>query len=452
VATRLATIGAVTPLIAVASPICGGGAGCGVQSSGAGLAAPQIFNFTPGFAGLPLVGGGVTAGSPSAFRVATAACTGGGTSCASQVENDIATGATSLAFALTGIPSGVTVTFPAKLDTSAVYPGAAPTAAITWTSRAGSTLTNGGVPGAMGVIYDTTKNNGAAGIEQIETADNADPGTAGAVGGAPAGNTNPNCKTAAGVLANLNGGSNCNPNPKIGVLVGATSGSGTATINLAFGPSDTSLFTGDDAATTGLIPRYTGSGSSNGGVVPVTYGRYILKAKTYFVINPTRSTLLFPFVSTVGNFNSGISVINSCADFISATNLVYPGAAGNSCTQTGGVNLFFFGTDPTTGNAVAASINSDLTAGGVNVSSACRGFNANGQVAPGKDIACSVAALLPLLPGAPKGFDGYVIAVTGFNGGHGFSAQFNAAGSPFGANPALVMPNAARAFPEGFVN
>jgi hypothetical protein len=224
---------------------------------------------------------------------------------------------------------------------------------------------------------------------------------------------------------------------------------------VAFGPSDTSLFTGDDAATTGLIPRYSGSSrpDAQGSSSTAAYGpganatatRYIVKAHAFFIITPTRTVLLFPFISTVGGFNSGISVANTCADSLGSTaNSVYGTSTNNACNQTGGVTFFFFGVDPQNSNApVQVSVATDLTLGGVSVASACRGFDSNGRVAPGRTIACAISSFISagLLGSGVKGFDGYVMAVVAANDAHGFSAQFNGAGAPFGANPALVMVN-----------
>jgi len=428
----------------------------GVQSSASGLRAgkqatpqgEQLVAWTPSFL--------------AAFRLSGGTCNDSTTlandTCVSGIANDIATGATSLAWSISGIPSGVTVTFPSKIDTTA----AGGTSIFKATSAA---LSNNGVAttstAPLAVIYSTTAQG--ANAVTVETADNVDTGTA--IGGTAATNTNPNCTTDSNgnYPANLNSGSVCDANPKIGVTIGAQSQSGTATLNLAFGPADTALFTGDDAATTGLIPRYTGkstptgvqaSPSVNTASAATLFTRYIVKAQSFFVITPTRSTLLFPFVSTVGGWNTGIQIINACADSLGTTANSVFGSKTNSCTQTGGVTFFFFGVDPTNANApVQASINTDLTNGGTSVSSACRGFNTNGQVVPGSDIGCNLTAMLPLLTGAPKGFDGYVIAVTGFNGGHGFSAVFGNGGAPWGAVQAMVLPDGGRGFlPESLGN
>jgi hypothetical protein len=383
----------------------------------------QGFSFVTGFTG--------------AFRLRADTCQTGTSAvpgtCSSQVANDIATAPTSLVFAVTSIPSGVTVTFPPKIDTTAANTA---TNALTFVARS-ARLSNNGAPGSLTVIYDTLATGAAPGTQQIGTADFADAGTN------ASSSANPNC-------ASPNTGSNCNANPKIGVMIGTNSGSGTAQIAVAFGPANASLFSGDDAATTGVIPRYAGSSTPGGGTWPgggasnSVFTRYIVPMRDFFLVAPTRTTLLFPFVSTVGGFNTGISIVNSCQDTLgSSGSSVYGTFENSACNQTGAVTFFFFGKDPS-GVRVQVALNTDMTVGGTAVGSACRGFDAAGRVAPGSVVACTISGLLPLLPGSPKGFEGYVIAVTGFNNGHGFSAQFNASGSPYGVAAAMVMANSNR--------
>lgn len=424
VGLKMVTIGNLqSPKIPASNDI-----GSGVQGSGQGLrGGVQGLSFVPGFA--------------RAFRVRGGTCqidatTGPGT-CVSQVAHDVATVATSLIFAVTGIPSGVTVTFPARIDTTAAN-GAA--GAMVWTARSGSTLTNSGSPGSLTVVYDTTSVGTAPGVQQIETADFADSGTDTNSG------MNPNC-------ASPNSGSSCDSHPKIGVMIGRLSGSGTAQLTVAFGPGDTPMFQGDDVASAPLA-RYLGSSSPTGGTWPAggnsntIFTRYIVPSRDFFLVMATRTTLLFPFVSTAGGFNSGLSIANACQDALgSVSNSVYGTFENSVCNQTGAVTFYFFGVDPTPGanNApVQTSLSTDVTTGGISVASVCRGFDATGRLAPGRVAGCSLASLLPLLAGAPRGFEGYIIAIAGFSNGHGQTAQFNAAGFPYAAYPALVMENLAR--------
>ena len=417
-------VAAVLPTLTAGSVAQTPTVGSGTQSSGKGL-----------------LGGNaqvaMTEGFPQSFRFAGGPCTtvvadaavpppppAAADTCYSQVAADIATAATSLTFSVTGIPSGVTVTFPSSMSTSAIAAATAATS-MTFASRSGSTLSNSGAPGAVTVTYDnanTFGENTAANSMTVQTADNADPGTS---VGTTAGTSNPNCKIdATPALVDLNTGSKCNANPKIGVKIASTSLSGTAKLWWVFGPAvagSTPLFTGDDvAANATLPPQYT------------TAARILVNNKSFFTINPTRTTLLFPFVSTRGGWNSGVEVANTGND---------AGVfAATATSQIGGITLFFFGDNPNTGAVVTDSVNSDLTASGsTNLSSACIGLDATGRVAAGATAACSIASLLPLLPTKPTGFEGYVIAVSGFNFAHGFSVVFNASGAPFAAQNALVL-------------
>lgn len=402
--------------------------GSGIQGSGEGLrGGAQGLSFVPGFA--------------RAFRLAGTSCqtgtSGGVGTCLSQVANDIATTATSLVFAVTSIPSGVTVTFPPKLDTT-IANGAS--GGMVWTARPGSTLSNSGAPGSLIVVYDTTFVGSSPGTQQIETADFADSGSD--VNSA----ANPNC-------ASPNSGLNCDSFPKIGVMIGRMSAAGTAQIAVAFGPGDVSLFAGDDVASA-AAPRYAGGSSPTGGTWPsggnsnVVFTRYIVSPRDFFAVAATRTTLLFPFVSTAGGYNSGMSIVNTCQDTVGTTSNSVYGTFGNSaCSQAGAVTFYFFGIDPSAGaneTAVQGSVSTDVTVGGMAVGSACRGFDGTGRISPGRSAACSLASLVPMLPGAPRGFEGYVIAVAGFNNAHGIVTQFNASGSPFASHPALIMDNVTR--------
>lgn len=151
--------------------------------------------------------------------------------------------------------------------------------------------------------------------------------------------------------------------------------------------------------------------------------------------------LLFTFVSSVGGFNTGLVVANTCSDagVFSAT---------SSCSvvanPSGPIRYYFFGTDPVTNTPVAASVSSDLAHGGTNLGAICRGFDASGSVAAGQTTTCAVSALLPLLPAAPQGFEGYIIAVTGFAYGSGVAMQFDATGQTTALRPALLLPNTGR--------
>lgn len=157
----------------------------------------------------------------------------------------------------------------------------------------------------------------------------------------------------------------------------------------------------------------------------------------------TGTRLLFPFVSSVGGFDTGLVVANTCADqgVFSATS-----TCASITNSSGPVRYFFFGTDPTTHAQVTGIVSSDIFNGGEDLSTVCRGFDFSGSVAAGQITACPVSALLPLMTNPPAGFEGYVIAVTSFAYGKGIATHFNSAGLPYGVTGGLVLPNTARTF------
>src|SRR5262249_37677864 len=150
-------------------------------------------------------------------------------------------------FNITGIPSGVTVTFPSSITTSAGAPTAlAATADIVWTARAGDALTNGGTGTSMLVRYDSAANGSAVAAVPFTT------------GGAAAAGTD---QTIASPTK-----------PTIGVTVGSVSGSGTALISIGIGPTAAPAATlGADDVSASAIPRYSTAG-------PAVPGRVLVAA------------------------------------------------------------------------------------------------------------------------------------------------------------------------------
>jgi hypothetical protein len=130
--------------------------------------------------------------------------------------------------------------------------------------------------------------------------------------------------------------------------------------------------------------------------------------------------LLYPFVTNLSSYNTGISVANTGSD----------STTFNTKGQTGLLTFFFF---PSNGPSFS------YTTG---PSSGIRGLNASGQLAPGAVAAAALDNLLTLAGQAALigKFDGYVIALCQFNYGHGFAITFNPAGNGT-ATEALVLGN-----------
>jgi hypothetical protein len=143
----------------------------------------------------------------------------------------------------------------------------------------------------------------------------------------------------------------------------------------------------------------------------------------FFTINPTQTILLYPFVSDISNFNTGIAVANTGSD---STTFKTKG-------QTGSITLFFLPS-----NLPSFSV---TPAAGVG-----RGLNANGQLAPGAVFAAGLDTLLQAAGQAALvgKFDGYVIVLCQFNYGHGYTEIFNSAGNGT-ATESLVLGNGSRA-------
>ena len=389
-----------------------GQTGAGTQSSGAALTTQASFTFTEGFG--------------KAFRVngtntTTPTCPAAATCPASGVANDITTNSTSLIFNVTGIPSGVTVTFPGTINTSAAATAA--TGAIVWTARAGDalTLTATGASGSLTVRYDTTTNGTAAGVVRIDTAPTA---SFSGTGACVSGNTN---------------GASCNP--KIGVTVGGTSAAGTATLSVGFGPSLAAVGSlgSDDTAggpvAANLIPRYSTAGFGGS-------SRVMFATKTFFVITPTRTVLLYATATTNGGFNTGLSVANTGLD-VSAGDKVFTAATAG---QTGGLKFYFFNGL----NGDTFTLNTDTTActasaAGCGPVTGATGLSGSGQLAPGSTFTGSLDKML-IAAGKPAGyaFSGYIICAASFNFGHGLAFLVSPTGASFSTFNAQVMGAGAR--------
>ena len=371
-----ATVGTVFKTIAAGGAVTA--IGSGPQSSGAALTTQATFAFAEGF--------------NDSFRLTGAA--------GATVLNDIATNATSLILdAGTTVPSGVAVSFPSSMIVSNATPGNG----IVFTLRTGGSCSG---PAACFAIYDATKNDATGAFTlTVDTAAASSPGTF-------------NTTTSASV------------DPKIGVTIGSPSGSGSVALHAFFGPAGTTGG-GNDDVNASAVPRYVASNTTG------TQNRQIFNAKAtttanaWFNITAVRTALLFPFTSTTGGFNTGVSVANTCADKAAF------GAATDTCTQSGPLAFYFF---PTGGTPF--SLSSDLANGGTALPN-CRGLDANGRLTSGGIFACGLTALLTAA-GQTGTFDGYMIVVTQFNNAHGFSAQFNASGNPYAANNALVLGSGTR--------
>lgn len=309
------------------------------------------------------------------------------------VAGDIPIGETDLVLDVENIPSGVTVTFPNQLNVCHTigHPY------VTWTT-AGTPSTTGG---SLQATYQTTSPVPVGSVPPVldlavVTAKTADNGC-----------------DAGSFLS------------EIGVQINDPSGTGTANLRVVMGPSPAGQFSGDDVSNV-AVPRYitdiTNSApsreiigdSSVGGPIP------------YFVVNPTQTVLLYPYVTNFFGYETGIEVGNTGND-----STVF----GNT-GQKGALNFYFFPSiDSTCTGCVVGGVGVPFTytvAAGVG-----RGLDAAGLLEPGGDFADTLTDLITKA-GHAGTFEGYLILVANFNFGHGTGMEFSAAGD-LSALPALVL-------------
>ncbi len=298
------------------------------------------------------------------------------------ISGDIPTGPTDLVIDIENIPAGVTVTLPPTI--TAPYVGASPE--VQWAT---SSQTLSATGGSLIVIYNT--NN--PGIPQPTMVHLV------VFTGATAADATPTSPVT------------------FGVTIADPSGTGTATIRVVMGPSEAPAFPGDDVNSI-AVPRYllNISGSSPTRAI-ITDGANAGNPVPYFTINPTRTYLLYPYVTDMVGWQTGIEVSNTGNDFTVFGNSGQAGALDFYLFPSGGAPFEF---TPATGVG--------------------RGLDPNGLLQPGGDFAVSLDTLLAQSGHASlQGhFDGYVIVAAHFNFGHGAALVFNAAGSVANV-PTLVL-------------
>jgi hypothetical protein len=289
------------------------------------------------------------------------------------VSGDIPTGPTDLVIDIENIPAGVTVTLPPTI--TAPYVGANPE--VQWVT-ASQTLS--AASGKLIVIYNTN-NPGIPQPTMVHLVVYTGPTAADATPTTPV---------------------------TFGVTIADPSGTGTATIRVVMGPSEASSFVGDDV-NAAAVPRYLANISgSNPTRAIITDTSNSGNPVPYFVINPTRTYLLYPYVTDLVGWQTGMEIANTGND-----STVF----GNS-GQAGALDFYFF---PSGGTPFAFTPGSGVG----------RGLDTNGLLRPGGDFADTLDDLLSKSGnGSFVGrFDGYIIVAGHFNFGHGAALIFNAAGS-----------------------
>jgi len=290
-------------------------------------------------------------------------------------------GPTDLVVDVENIEAGVTVTLPSAMNICGEG------IVTTWTLKSGGPSATGG--NLVG-IYQTTFSASNTAKELL----------VGTTNGAP----DPGCDARSTI-------------PLISVVVGNPSlnnaaGNMRTDLRVVMGPAPTAQFTGDDAQPS-AVPRYLnyigGASQPTRQIIGATDG----SAVPYFFLNPTRTVLLYPYVSNLFGWNTGIEVGNTGND---------GGVFGNT-GQNGQLDIYFFpsGAAP----FVYTAKHSDG-----------RGLDSTGDLDAGGDFAVVLTDLLAAA-GHPGPFDGYIIIVAHFNFAHGTAMVFT--NNSTTSVPALVL-------------
>ena len=305
-------------------------------------------------------------------------------------------GPTDLVVDVENIMSGVTVTVPNAL-VACTGGGDAPLSALaTWTWIGGDKSKTGG---NLVAIYRTTQSTRTNPTELVVFTTN--------------GPADPGCDA-------------YSTYPLISVVVGNPSGNsadGTmeAYLRVVMGPSLVSAFPGDDVQP-GAVPAYLTSVSATGHPTRAILGDTDPEYQPYFFLNPTETVILFPYVTNIDGWQTGIE--------IGDTGLDTP-VFGNS-GQNGKLDFYFFPNNPAGG--AGTPFNFTLAKGdGV----AGADLDASSNLEAGSTFAGVLSTILSN-HGHGGNFVGYIIVVAHFNYGHGAGMIFNTAGD-ITAIPSLIL-------------
>jgi len=306
--------------------------------------------------------------------------------------DDISTGPMDLVWDVEHIPGGVTVTLPKTMSF-----GATPNCGTVFT--AAGTLTKTG-PGDLVVIYHTTKALGLGpGEMSVSTAAIAQ---------------DTNCSLPYAAEFNF---------PWIGVTIADPSGTGLAFLKVVLGPGELADFPNDLDVNASAIPRYlqnTGISEPSRGIIK---NERTGDPTPFFKIAPTRTQLLYPFVTNKLGWQTGIEIGNTGND-----STIF-GDVG----QAGALDVFFF-----PGQGGGGPFNYTVGPG------VGRGLDGAGLLQPGGDWAITLDALLVasghanMTAGGGGSFEGYIIVVCHFNWAHGAAMIFNSTAT-MSSVPALVL-------------
>lgn len=216
------------------------------------------------------------------------------------------------------------------------------------------------------------------------------------------------------------------PYPVFGVTIGDPSGIGNVGLRVVFGPSEgPGAFSGDDVNAS-ATPRYMNAivpaegtpGDLSRGIIDDAAGNPV----QYIDIDPTRTYLLYSYVTDKMSWETGIEVANTGND----AQAFAPEGVENA-GEKGALDIWVF---PSNGTPFVYT--ATATDG--------RNLDASGLLHPGSIWADTLDSILTASghSGLVGNFDGYIIIVCHFNFGHGAAYLF--AGSAAGTSvPALVL-------------
>jgi len=235
-------------------------------------------------------------------------------------------------------------------------------------SAANNLTGSNGYPYAQLVTSETTSDGNLTGFfPSVNSTDTASTGTVPIVE-VPVVNGS---ATAVWELVNTN--PNTNESVKFAVYLTSTANvaqnsppAGTATVNLSYAPTPTAAFSASSAAAASsslTIPRFVADSGA---------------AKNLFNVNICRTVLLYPYVTNIQGFDTGLAIANTSTDPFGT------GAQSGSCK----LNWYQGATNPAQGDS--------------------------GTIASGTVYATLASTAVP-------GFNGYMIAVCNFQFAHGFA-------------------------------
>jgi hypothetical protein len=398
-------------------------AGDGEQSSGKTLYDQAEVNWTEHF--------------PNAFREACTTQIPPSTPYCSAVTNDIATSDTSVIWSVSDIPDGVSVIFPPYMTNFA--------GTLTYTSRAGEVICTGSsTVSTCDVIYDTTLDNPAT-VDSIVVYTGSGYNVGGPFG-----------------------------NPGVGVDIANPSGWGDVGVAVQFGPSTVCQTTvvSDDCDTTpltnlpaaaGRIPRYVDSIAASSVVGVDSFGggggTRLIASGEWFDVNPIRTVLLYPYVTDLAGFGTGIAIANTGQDCLvpgspTVTSCAFLQNSGPfdptiiplpTTFHSGLLDIFVF-----PDNAAPFELSSAALATSTMCNPVGCGLDSSGNLHGGNVFSAGLAAILTAAgqQSLIGSFQGYIIVVAEFNYAHGDGVVFNSSGAMAGYG-ALILGKQSRVGKHG---